>query len=81
MNSILRYLTNKFEEILGLDIYKPKQIENMTKVRGQVWMFYKELEEEIRNWINDVEMEVPELIRKTGRKVIFLLLYPSTKAR
>ena len=69
MNSILKYFAEKLQEMLGLEIYKPKQIENMSKVGGQVWMFYKELEEEIRNWINDVEMEVPELIRKTGRQV------------
>ena len=43
--------------------------ENIELYREKMWLFLKELEGEMKNWVNGVELEVTEFIKEAGYKV------------
>jgi len=62
-------VVNKLKEYLGPCIYKRKSIENVSNIQNQIWILLKEMEEDMKNWMNDKDLEVPEIIKKEGREV------------
>ena len=75
--AITQYISNVIKSLLSTGILVRQQRkfgdmnlyrENMILYREKIWLFLKELEEEMKNWVNGVEIEVPELIREAGYK-------------
>ena len=43
--------------------------ENGEKGRNRIWNFLKDLEVDMKDWINGVDLEVPDIIRRAGYQV------------
>ena len=44
-------------------------LKNGEKTRSQIWNFLKDLEVDMKDWLNGVDVEVPDIIRNAGYQV------------
>ena len=68
--AITRYISNVIKSLLstGILVRQQRRMDNMNLYREKMWLFIKDLEAEMKNWVNGVEIEVPQFIRDAGYK-------------